>query len=59
HRPEPHSNPPTRTDPNPEVPVARMIPADMVETVTRVLLGSIDTGDGGSAEQRHELTSIV
>lgn len=37
----------------------RIIPDDLVETVTRALLGSIDTGDGGTAEQRHVLQAIV
>jgi hypothetical protein len=31
----------------------------MVEPVTRVLLGSIDTGDGGTSEQRAVLAAIV
>jgi hypothetical protein len=39
--------------------MARIIPDEMVETVTRVLLGSIDIGDGGTAEQRHLLQAIV
>jgi hypothetical protein len=39
--------------------VPRIIPDEMVETVTRVLLGSIDTGDGGTAQQRHVLQAIV
>ena len=37
----------------------RIIPDDLVETVTRALLGSIDTGDGGTAEQRQVLQAIV
>jgi hypothetical protein len=37
----------------------RIVNPDMVEPVTRVLLGSIDTGDGGTDEQRAVLAAIV
>jgi hypothetical protein len=37
----------------------RIVTDEMVEPVTRVLLGSIDTGDGGTDEQRAVLRALV
>ena len=37
----------------------RIIPDELVEPVTQVLLGAIDAGDGGTAEQRAVLGALV
>ena len=37
----------------------RIVTDEMVEPVTRVLLGAIDTGDGGTDEQRAVLGTLV
>jgi ubiquinone biosynthesis protein Coq4 len=37
----------------------RIVTNEMVEPVTRVLLGAIDTGDGGTDEQRAVLAALV
>lgn len=37
----------------------RIIPPDLVEPVVRVVLGSIDTGDGGTEHQRNVLRALV
>jgi hypothetical protein len=39
--------------------MARIIDDSMVETATRVLLGAIDVGDGGTDEQRAVLRALV
>ena len=37
----------------------RIIQPDQVEPVVRALLGSIDTGDGGTTEQRGVIAAFV
>jgi len=39
--------------------VARIIPSELVEPVVRVMLGSIDIGDGGTAEQRRVIRALT
>ena len=37
----------------------RIIPPELVETVVRVMLGSIDLGDGGTDEQRRVIGALA
>jgi hypothetical protein len=37
----------------------RIIPPELVESVVRVVLGSIDIGDGGTDEQRRLIRALV